>query len=158
MNKINEGLGAVGKLIDENMHESMSKILSTANEELRLSSEAVSKWQDDYDMSVMNVNAKIKQQQDAYDKLHQLVDQMELKILRFEVALSKWSDNDLMKAFKTIAKTYWVLIFPVRIKKTVVDIDKLLENLAAKDAIRRLEERFRLIKDVLEHNMKYDAI
>ena len=154
MKKINEGIGAVGELIDKDMHESMSKILDGANEELRLSGIAVSKWQGDYDMAARMVNEKIKQQKDAYDELYGLVGQLELKIYRFEIAMKTWKIHDLMKAFKTHTKTF-LFIFPYKV--TVIDKEKVSENQAAGKAISRLTRNFLFIRDVLEDNMKYDA-
>ena len=156
MKKINDGFEGVGELIHGNMKESMSKALSTANEELRLSSLAVGQWEKNHEISTLNVKEKIKQQQAAYDNLLELFDEMEEKTYAFDKALQQWEKNSLVHATRSMYSTFLGLRFP-DIFKVNSGMEEIKETASVMQIMEQLHYTFSRVARTLEYNVKYDS-
>ena len=154
MNKINEGLGAMGKVIHEDMDRSMRIALRTAEDELTQSGRAVGQWKKNHDNSLSNVNEKIKQQQTAYNTLLRLFDEMDGKTHEFYKAVRQWRDVKTVEAANGMFFTFLSIPNIFKIHSGMESIE-VTNNVT--DTMVRLHETFTIVAETLECNVKFDA-
>ena len=151
MKKINNGFGGVGDLIHRQMKKSMSIVKSTANDELRLSSQAVGQWKKNHEMSTLNVKEKIKQQQAAYDTLLELFDEMGEKTDAFNRALKQWENVGLVEATSAMFDTFLSIPTVFSVKR---GMGKRAETEAIMVIMEQLHSTFSIVTKTLEFNVK----
>ena len=156
MGKITEELG---NLVGNNFNEVMEQITIHVRTEMEKAIDVANKVENDYNDFKKNVDFKIMDQKNAFKKLKENVNTLNVKIEEFKTALEKWQLEKTIQA--AVDATVSVLsniaaILTARAPDTSKLVDALEKIAALIELIHDIYKMIQTITSTFDVNTKYD--